>query len=341
MKAIELSGPFQLHMVERPMPVRKKGQALLRMRSMSLCGSDINAYRGANSLVKYPVILGHELTGEIVEIDNDNPRRLRPGDLVQVDPYLYCGQCYACSIGRTNCCKSLSVVGVHQDGGMAEYFVHPASMLYRAPQQVPLAFLPLSEPLAIALHELNRLNLKAGENLCIFGAGPIGLLAAMAAASRGVDAVLVDVLPSRLAYANKLGFSKTVYSMQEDALKQLELFSENQGFACCLEASGAVEAIKMSMEVASHAGRIALTGWPKKPLCFDSGIITRKELDVRGARTAAGEIEQALSLMEQGKVDVSGVLSCTVPFRKLPEAVEMMAANPEKYLKISCVMDII
>ena len=118
MKAIKYEKPWDVACVEMDKPVRKKGEALIKIMTAGICGSDIGAFRGTNGLVSYPRVIGHELAGIIEEIDEDNPKGFKVGDHVIVDPYLYCGHCYPCSIGRTNCCTDLHVLGVHVDGGM-------------------------------------------------------------------------------------------------------------------------------------------------------------------------------------------------------------------------------
>ncbi|NBK25828.1 MAG: alcohol dehydrogenase, partial [Spirochaetia bacterium] len=117
MKAVSLEKPWSISLVEKERPVPQIGEALIKVKSVGICGSDIGAFRGTNQLVSYPRIIGHEIAGEIVEIPSDNPKGFVVGDRVVVDPYLYCGHCYPCSIGRTNCCTNLNVLGVHVDGG--------------------------------------------------------------------------------------------------------------------------------------------------------------------------------------------------------------------------------
>ena len=152
MKAIQFAKPREVACVDRPMPEPKEGEALIKIHAAAVCGSDIGAFRGTNGLVSYPRVIGHELSGEVVSIPSDpalNPKGLKPGDRVCVDPYIYCGHCYACSIGRTNCCTSLKVLGVHVDGGMAEYFCHPADMLVKKPVDMDWVDAAMAEPLTI------------------------------------------------------------------------------------------------------------------------------------------------------------------------------------------------
>ena len=185
MKAINLSEPWKIAVKELEKPVPKEGEALIRVISAGICGSDIGAFRGTNNLVSYPRIIGHELAGIIEQVPEDNPKGFKVGDKVIVDPYLYCGHCYPCSIGRTNCCTSLHVLGVHVDGGMAEYFCHPADMLVKMPEDMTWTDAAMAEPLTISLHGIHRGGLKAGEYCVIIGAGPIGLLAGMIAQAYG------------------------------------------------------------------------------------------------------------------------------------------------------------
>lgn len=193
MRAVKFPEPWKVECIDIPEPVAKEGEALIKVRSAGICGSDIGAFRGTNPLVSYPRVIGHEVAGEILSIPEDNPRGLKVGDHVIVDPYLYCGECYPCSIGRTNCCTSLHVLGVHVEGGMCETFAHPADMLWKLPDDMPWDIAPMAEPLTIALHGIHRGGLKAGEHVAIIGAGPIGLLAAMSAIAYGAEPILIDL----------------------------------------------------------------------------------------------------------------------------------------------------
>ena len=216
MKAVKFQEPWNVACVEADMPKPGKGEALIRVRSAGICGSDIGAYRGTNPLVSYPRIIGHEIAGEIISLPPEAPENLKVGDRVVVDPYLYCGHCYPCSIGRTNCCTDLKVLGVHVDGGMAEYFAHPADMLWKIPEDMPWELAPISEPLTIALHGIHRGGLKAGEHVAIIGAGPIGVLAAMAAIAYGATPIMIDVVDERLEFAKKQGVRYTINSVKEN-----------------------------------------------------------------------------------------------------------------------------
>lgn len=327
--------PWNIEISDVQMSKPKEGEALLRVKSAGICGSDIGAFRGTNGLVSYPRIIGHEIAGEVISIPENNKNGIKPGDRVIVDPYLYCGHCYPCSIGRTNCCVDLKVLGVHVDGGMAEYFCHPADMLLKVPDDMPWDIIPLAEPLTIALHGIHRLNLKAGEHIAINGAGPIGLLAAMVALHYGAEPIMIDLVKERLDFAKSLGVRYTINLREEDLVEKVSEYTNGRMAECVMEASGANSAIRATLDIVSHAGRIALTGWPKQETPIPTDMITRKEVDVRGARTSAGEFPEAIDLIYHQKVDARRILTKVISIDEAPETIRDIEKNPGNYMKVN------
>ncbi len=327
--------PWNIEISDVQMPKPKEDEALLRVKSAGICGSDIGAFRGTNGLVSYPRIIGHEIAGEVISIPENNKNGIKPGDRVIVDPYLYCGHCYPCSIGRTNCCVDLKVLGVHVDGGMAEYFCHPADMLLKVPDDMPWDIIPLAEPLTIALHGIHRLKLKAGEHIAINGAGPIGLLAAMVALHYGAEPIMIDLVKERLDFAKSLGVQYTINLREEDLVEKVSEYTNGRMAECVMEASGANSAIRATLDIVSHAGRIALTGWPKQETPIPTDMITRKEVDVRGARTSAGEFPEAIELIYHQKVDARRILTKVISIDEAPETIRDIEKNPGDYMKVN------
>ena len=334
MKAVKLEKPREIALVELEKPVPGPGQALIRIKTAGICGSDIGAFRGTNSLVSYPRIIGHELAGIIESIPEDNPKGFKVGDKVIVDPYLYCGNCYPCSIGRTNCCTSLNVLGVHVDGGMAEYFCHPANMLVKMPDDMSWTDAAMAEPLTISLHGIHRGGLKAGEYCAIIGAGPIGLLAAMIAQAYDAHAILIDLVQERLDFAKQLGIEYVINSGSEDAEARVREITGGHMAQQVMECSGANAAILSTLKLVSNAGRITLTGWPKNETPIPTDVITKKEVDIRGARTSAGEFEEAIELIYTKRVDVQKILTKTISLEEAPETVIDIEKNPGNYMKV-------
>lgn len=184
MRALLLREPLVMDATDRPEPRPTEGNALVRVRSIGICGSDLHAYRGHHPFVTYPRVLGHELGCEILDIA-PNTKELRAGDRVCVEPILNCGTCYPCRQGRYNCCTTIRVFGIHTDGGMTERISVPIDRLHKAPLELSFDELALCETLSIGVQAVKRGQVSAGETALIVGAGPIGLGTLVAARARG------------------------------------------------------------------------------------------------------------------------------------------------------------
>lgn len=338
MRAIKMENPWKVKCVDIETPKQNEGQALIKVRAAGICGSDIGAFRGTNPLVSYPRIIGHEIVGEIISVP-ENDKGISVGDHVIVDPYIYCNKCYPCSIGRTNCCTELKVLGVHIEGGMAEYIVHPVDMLWKLPQDMPWDVAPMAEPLTISLHGIHRGNLKAGEHAAIIGAGPIGLLAAMAVLAYDAIPIVIDIADEKLDFAKDLGVTYCINSQTEDLVSKISEYTGGRMAELVMECSGANSAVRASLDIVSNAGRITLTGWPKAETPVPTDLITKKEVDIRGARTSANEFEEAIDLIYTGKVDAYKILTKTVSMEAVPDTIIDIERNPKDYLKVNVVFE--
>lgn len=334
MKVIKISEPWKISCIEMEKPIPREGEALIRIVAAGICGSDIGAFRGANNLVSYPRVIGHELAGIVESIPENNKNGIRVGDRVVIDPYLYCGHCYPCSIGRTNCCNDLKVLGVHVDGGMAEYFCHPADMLIKIPEGMTWEQAAMAEPLTISLHGIHRGVLKAGEYCAIYGAGPIGLVAGMVAQAYGAHAIIIDLVQERLDFAKDLGIEFVINSGKEDPVARVAEITGGVMAQQVMECTGANPCILGTLQLVSNAGRITLTGWPKKETSMPTDLITKKEVDIRGARTSAGEFEEALDLIASKRVDMDRILTKVITMDEVPDTIVDIEKNPGNYMKV-------
>jgi 2-desacetyl-2-hydroxyethyl bacteriochlorophyllide A dehydrogenase len=338
MKAVSIIAPGDIRLVEAPVPKAKPQEALIKIKAAMICGSDISAYRGKGVPLNYPLVIGHEVAGEIYEIA-ENEYGLKKGDRVILNPYIYCGECYPCSLGRTNCCEHLKVLGVQTDGAMSEYFAHPAALLIKVPDSIPWELIPLAEPLTISMHALHRTGLKKGEHAVIVGAGPIGIYAALAAKARGAIPILLDMIDERLELAQCEGIAHTVNTSKCDSIQAIAQITKGRMAEVVIDASGANAEIRRTLEYASYCGRIALTGWPSGETPMLTPLITRKELEIVGSRTGiAREITEAISLIASGEVNVKACISEMVAFEELPQAVMKISQRPQDYLKIGALL---
>ncbi len=173
MLQIVLEQPGRFISVQADPPARPAAEALVRVHRVGVCGTDLHAFAGRQPFFSYPRILGHELGVEVIEVP-PNDRGIKPGDHCAVEPYLSCGHCHACRIGKPNCCEHLQVLGVHTDGGMRAFLAVPVDRLYKS-ERLSLDQLALVETLGIGAHAVARSGLQAGEEVLVVGAGPIGL----------------------------------------------------------------------------------------------------------------------------------------------------------------------
>lgn len=335
MKGIQVQGAGQAAVVDLPQPERKEGYALIKVMAASICGTDVSTFRGTNvNVSSYPIVIGHETAGIVEDVDENNRYGIKKGDHVVLDPYLYCGKCYPCSQGKTNCCETLRCLGVHCDGSMCEYFAHPVHMLRKVPQDMPWERVPLAEPLVISMHGLHTCQLKAGEHIAIIGAGAIGLLAGMGALAYDAVPIIVDVVDERLELAKSFGIPHTVNPAKEDAVAKIMEITKGRGAECVMEASGSDAGVRSTIDYAAYTGRIALTGWPKHEITLPTNLITKKELQIRGSRNGAGEFEEAIDLIYTGKVPAEKIISKVVPYTELPHMLGELTEHPGDYLKV-------
>lgn len=335
-KSVCLAEPHKVSIQTASYPIKKETDVLIKVEGAGICGSDIGAFRGTNPLVTYPRVLGHEIVGTVIEAGNGMPNNIKVGDRVVLEPYIYCGDCYPCSIGRTNCCETLKVLGVHIDGAMQEVVRHPAHMIIKAPD-IPIHELALAEPLTISLHAIHRTKVKAGEHVVIIGAGAIGLMAALVAKVYGATPILIDILDKRLNYAKSIGIPNTINSTKENDIEAIKSLTNGRMAEVVIEASGANIAVQNTLKYTSFAGRIALTGWPKAETPLPTNLITFKELNIYGARTSKGEFEESLKLLSSRKIEPKDIISKVIKFDEIPYYIQEISDNPDDYLKVAAV----
>ncbi|EGT9625174.1 zinc-binding dehydrogenase [Salmonella enterica] len=228
-------------------------------------------------------------------------------------------------------------IGMHVDGAMQEVVTHPAHLIHKIPDNVPSEMAPLAEPLTIALHALHRANVKAGEYVAIIGAGAIGLMAALSARHYKATPILIDIVEERLRYAQKLGVPYVLNAADDQVIDAIKNITHGTMAQVVIEASGANSAIRNTLDLASFAGRISFTGWPKQETSLPTNLITYKELDLRGSRTSAGEFDEALRMLSTLEINPQDVVSKVVNLDEIPDAVKELDRYPERYLKINAV----
>lgn len=305
MKTIILTEPgnFVLEDTEAPQPVQA-GEALVRIRRIGVCGTDLHAFRGRQPFFTYPRILGHELGVEIVEIAPGD-HGLAPGDQCAVEPYLNCGHCVACRRGRPNCCTSLQCLGVHCDGGMREAIKVPARKLHKS-ESLSLDQLALVETLGIGAHAVSRANLEPEENVLVVGAGPIGLSVVQFAMLAGVRIAVMDMNARRLAFCREqFGVEQTLVP-GEDVASQLREAFDGEMPTAVFDATGSAASMEQSFGLVANSGRLILVGLVLGEIKFNDPEFHRREMTLLSSRNSTpDDFRRIISLIETGKVDTT------------------------------------
>jgi 2-desacetyl-2-hydroxyethyl bacteriochlorophyllide A dehydrogenase len=332
MKALVLKEPHCLEITEKERP-GDRDKAVIQIKAIGICGTEISSFNGSFPMGAYPRTLGHEIAGEIIEI-GENDKNLKAGDRVSLEPYRYCGSCYPCSIGRTNCCENMRCIGVHEDGAASEYFAHEPTLLHKIPDGMKWEHAVFADPLTNAMQGIYRASVKAGEKVVITGAGPIGILAAQHVNSIGAEAILISSMRKRMAAAASLGIKYIIDRNKKDPVKAIQEITGGRMAEAVIECSGAPSAIRSTLNYASYAGRIALIGYSREEIPLPTHVITRKELDVLGSRNCLGHHPAALEAIRAGQVKVEPLISSLINFGELPKYYEKISGNPDDYIKV-------
>ncbi|SNR85523.1 MULTISPECIES: zinc-binding alcohol dehydrogenase family protein [Hymenobacter] len=306
--------PGQFRYEHRTPPVPAQGQALLRIRRIGICGTDLHAYEGTQPFFAYPRVLGHELAGELVTPVSGFP----VGEAVTFIPYFSCGTCVACRAGRPNCCTHINVCGVHSDGGMGEYLVVPTSALV-AGQGLSPDELALVEPLAIGAHGVRRAGVQPGEFVLVVGAGPIGLGIMEFARIAGGQVIALDINEQRLAFCREhLHVAHTVQATAPDVAEQLRAITGGDMPTVVIDATGSLKAINQGFHYLAHGGRYVLVGLQKGELNFSHPEFHKREATLMSSRNATREdFEHVITSMKAGLVRPTTYITHRVPFEQV------------------------
>ena len=315
MNALICTEPGNFEYTEIAEPPLKEGHAIIRIRNIGICGTDLHAFEGTQPFFYYPRILGHELSGEL--IDFDGAPGFQRGEAVTFLPYINCGDCIACRAGKTNCCVNLLVCGVHIDGGMVDYYSIPSRLLVHS-NGLDLTELAMVEPMAIGAHGIRRADVQPGEFVLVIGAGPIGLATMEFAKCKGAEIIAMDINPYRLEFCkNILGISNTMNAGNPDIIEQLSDITQGNMPTVVIDASGNRKAIHSGLNYLAHGGRYILIGLQKEEIMFSHPEFHKKEATLMSSRNATrDDFEYVIQNMVNRKVNPLSFITNRVRFKE-------------------------
>jgi 2-desacetyl-2-hydroxyethyl bacteriochlorophyllide A dehydrogenase len=334
MRAIVLEAPGRLAPLELPEPgAPGPGEALVAIRRVGVCGTDLHAFHGRQPFLEYPRILGHELGGEVIAV-GAGVTTLRPGDRCAVRPYLECGACDACRRGAPNCCMHLTVLGAHIDGGMRERLVLPADHLHRS-GDLTLDELALVETLSIGAHAVARARPSPDDRVLVLGAGPIGLGIVAHLCAAGITPVVADPNEARRAFATTWGGVRTLDPEpgRDPALGLRRVWGGDPP-TLIMDATGNGASMAGTFTLAAHGGRIVFVGLFQGEVTFHDPDFHRRELTLLASRNAtAADVASTIALLESRSITVDAWLTDRCTLDEVPEVIPRWATGPSATIK--------
>jgi len=326
MKAAILYKPLDMRIEEIEIPKISPNEVLVRMKRVGICGSDVHFYlhgRIASFIIENPLILGHECSGEIVEVGG-NVSKLEPGQRVVIEPGFVCGKCFYCRLGRYNLCKEVRFYGAPPfHGAFSEYVTAPEQNIYPIPESMSYEEGAMIEPLAVGMMATKMGEVSVNDTVAVLGAGPIGQMILQAAKVHGAPEIYVtDIVNYRLEYAKKYGASEVINASSEDVVSKIDDLTDGEGVDVAIDASGAPSAIQQAIEIVRPGGRIVLVGYPTGDVPLPVAEIISKEITLQGIHRYANVYPAAIKAVSSGKAIVKPYVTHVFPFERILEGFE-------------------
>ncbi len=309
------------------------GHVIVRPEAVGICGSDFHLFSGDVGALSgasdfYPRVQGHEVSA-IVEDPGDTTHS--QGDRVAIWPLLPCGGCYPCRQARPNVCENFRLVGVHLDGGLQERLEVPAGQVFGVGDLDPDSA-SFVEPASVAVHALRRGRCEPGEQVVVFGAGPIGLAVLVAAARHGARVLSVDPVAARRDLAKRLGAEVVTWAQPAELAEE---WTKGDGPPLVVETSGEAGVLAQAVEMVSAAGRVVVVGMSSGTAPVRPGAFPEKEIDVIGSSTAtAADFRAAITLVAAARLTIAPLFSHHFPLARAAEAFEFAMSRPPDAVKV-------
>lgn len=332
MKCVVIESPKNMHLKERPLPALSKGFARIQVKAAAICATDLEVIDG-NIPANYPLTPGHEWAGIVAEVADENHSHWI-GKRVTGSNDVTCGHCAACRSGNWRYCKDFEEIGFKRHGAYAEYIDVPVYGLVELPDGLDFTHAALAEPLGVALGTWEKLEHRYGKTCLIIGAGSIGLCCLAVAKAMGMRKIVVAASSSkRLTTAKQMGAYATVATCEEDIFEAMRRHHP-EGTDYIIEATGIEECIQNSLKLCKKGGSIALAGYGRgKTMSIRIDDIHINNLKVIGAGNNWNQHQKAIDMMAEGAVDMSPMVSKTLPLSQFEEGIEAARTRPAGFVK--------
>lgn len=341
MKAAFLTGIKSVELREAPHPQPSRGGLIVKVKACAICGTDVKMYRFGYSAAKLPLIPGHELAGTIAEV-GENTQGYQEGDRVVVAPNIPCGRCFYCQRGMQTSCEKLQTIGIHRDGGFAQYVAIPAQAVEEGcvmhiPEGISFEEAALIDPASCAINAAELSRVKVGDVVVVIGAGPVGCLNVEVSRAFGAEKIiLVQRSLSRLKEAEFTAADVYVSPLKEDVVERVIQETKARGADVVIVACGSGNAQEEALKMVARRGNVNLFGGLPKDspfIKFDSNLIHYKEAFVIGTHGGSTrQCKMALDMIASGKIKAKEYISTRLHLADFIKAIKL--AEQRKGLKI-------
>ena len=339
MKALELVGPSEFELVNKDTPRPAADEVLIRVKACGICGSDIHGANGSSGRRIPPIVMGHEAAGEVVQVGSD-VSKYAAGDRVTFDSMVYCGECDYCQQRRTNLCDHRQVMGVSCDefrrhGAYAEFVCVPERIVCPLPESISFDHAAFTEPVGVAVHAVNRANVKWGESAVVVGAGLIGLLVVQALRNAGCTTIIaLDLVPQRLDLATKLGATHAMLATDENVVSKIHELTDGRGANHSFEVVGASGPVSIAIDGLRRGGTCVLVGNLAPEVTLPLQKVVTRELNVLGTCGIAHEVPESVDLISSGKINVEPLISARSSLEEAADWFAKLESGDQPWLKI-------
>ncbi len=336
MLVANLPEAFNFEYLDKPVPTPGPGMVVLKNHYLGVCASDQQIYHGKHKYMKFPLVLGHEVSSTIVAV-GEGVTDYSVGDNVTIQPQVVCGNCFPCSIGRFNVCESLSVIGVHRDGCAGEYIEVSPWNLHKLPPEVDPVDSALIEPLAVGMGAIRRAGDVTGANVAVIGAGIIGIFAAQCAKAMGANSVLIsDIIPKKLEAAKACGIDHCVNAREVDLTTAInDAFGSVRKADIIIDCAATAGSFKAALDAARKSSKFVISGNYKEPVEFNVPTIQRNEISIIGHMMYVKEdFQESIRCLKEGLVTTKGLITHHFPLSEYHKAFEFADENPNDIIKM-------
>ena len=306
-------------------------EVLIQVKAVGICGTDIHIFNGERTDVEYPRVMGHELSGIVVETGKD-VANVKAGDHVVLDPVMACGTCRTCKRGHENVCESVKCFGVQMDGGFQDYIRVPAKQVYAVSEQIPFEEAAVAEPFSVAANILSRAEVAAGDRVAVIGAGTIGLCIVQGAKSIGAGVLAMDISDRKLEKAKEFGADACVNTKDTAFSSAVEAFAPG-GVDVIIDAVGITPFVEKCISLAAPFGRIVVISFDERPARISPAVVTKRELSVLGSRMNCKRMPMVIKWMEEKAIRPEAMISRIYPLEELQKAFEETIRDAQTNIK--------